>query len=309
MNRLAILLLVHLSVIVAAEDATRQVRDMGKAGRTADAAAMEHLSQGLDARDARVRAAAIIGLSQAWPAGAQHLDTVRRSLTDFDPEVRRAALGYAGQIGDDSAIPSAIRCLSDYDAATAQAAHLALAALARTDKGTDARAWEAWAEERERVAQPIVERARSAADRRDVQAVGEAIQALLFMRDRPAMVGRILLDLANSPDPAVAQLGLGALGAVSKPEIIAALARDPGLAERVAAAPQPLAAGARVAAQVVKSPAAKLAEVASGPSGIFIFVILAILTAATIYAWPKRKPAPVAAAAPPAKKSKITFTH
>ena len=309
MNRLAILFFIHLAVVGAAEDVSRQVRDLGKAGRTADVAAMDRLAQGLDAMDANVRAAAIVGLSQAWPAGAQHLDQVRRSLDDFDPAVRQAALGYAGQVGDDIAIPTAIRYLADRDQATAQAAHLALTALARSDKGSDASVWETWAEERERVVQPIVDRARSAAQKHDVQAVSETIQALLFMRDRPAMVGRILLELANDPDPAVAQLGLGALGVVAKPEIIAALARDPDLARRVAEVPTPVGPSPQsVVASKAQRPSALAPAPPGGISGFAVIAAICVLGALAVFCWPKAKSVP-AAPVPPAKKSKITFSN
>ena len=99
-----------------------------------------------------------------------------------------------------------------------------------------------------------------------------------------------------------------ALSQIEQPEVVAALARDPDLLTQVAEAP-PLALVVANASSRTDIASTMATVTPSGPSAIFIFIILAILTAATIYAWPKRKPAPVGAAAPPAKKSKITFTH
>lgn len=292
----------------AADDTRGHVNIIDKAARSGGAGDLDKVVFGLGAVDPVVRAAAITGLGQMWPMGAEHLEAVRYSLGDMDAPVKQAALRYAGKVNDDTAIPAAIRALGDIESATKEAAHMTLVALARTDKGTDQVAWQAWAEARDKVIQPLLARTDAAVAKGDAQEICQSIHALLFLRDRPATVGQVLLKLADHPNPDVRQLVLGSLGLVEQPEVMAALARDRDLLDRVMAAPIPqiLSPGApgNTATAVTTATSAP-----SGPSAIFIFIILAILTAATIYAWPKRKPAPVGAAAPPAKKSKITFTH
>ena len=303
-----LLLLLSVCSLAPAADIQGKVLRMAYDARKGDAKSIDRMAYSLDDMDAAVRAAAVNGLTQSWPVGAQHLDQVRQALNDLDEPVKRAALLYASAINDDTAIPAAVRAMRAVDQQTVEVAHRTLITLSHTDKGKDANAWEAWSESRNKVVDPLIERTEAAVVKGDTRAIIDSIHTLLFLRDRPATVGRVLLRLANNPNLEIATMTRSTLSQVEQPEVVAALARDPDLLTQVAEAP-PLASAVANASGTTGIASATATVVPSGPSAIFIFIILAILTAATIYAWPKRKPATVAAAAPPVKKSKITFTH
>lgn len=309
MRTFAILvLLLSMCCLVPAADVQGKVLMMAYAARKGDAKSIDRMAFGLGDMDAVVRAAAVNGLAQSWPVGAQHLDQVRQALNDMDEPVKRAALLYASAVNDDTAIPAAVRAMRAHDEQTVEVAHRTLVTLSRTDKGKDADAWEAWSEARNKIVDPLIDRTEAAIAKGDSRAIVDSIHALLFLRDRPATVGRVLLRLVSHPDPAVAAMARSALGHIERPEVVAALARDPDLLTQVASAP--FLVMARAPGEAVSQAAASAAAGSSGPSTFLILAVLAILAAVTIYAWPKRKPAPVVEVqAAPAKKSKITFSN
>jgi HEAT repeat protein len=304
---ISVAVLVPISPGDAADESRRQVHAIAQAAQAGDQQAVERIAFELRSIDPLVRAASITGLGQTWPVGAQHLDAVRDALDDLDPPVRQAALRYAGKVNDDTAIPAAIRAMGAIEPATKEAAHMTLVALARADKGTDPAAWKAWAEAREAVVEPLLARTDAAVRKGDPAEICQSVQALLFLRDRPATVGQVLLTLVDHPDQRVSQLALGALGVVEQPEVLAALARDRRLLDRVLAARAPEMTGPLATPVSAAIPVGTPAD--QGGSDWTIVVVTAVLLGAlAAWFWPRR-PAAGAAANPaaPAAKSRVTF--
>ena len=157
-----LLLLLSVCSLAPAADIQGKVLRMAYDARKGDAKSIDRMAYSLDDMDAAVRAAAVNGLTQSWPVGAQHLDQVRQALNDLDEPVKRAALLYASAINDDTAIPAAVRAMRALDQQTVEVAHRTLMTLSHTDKGKDANAWEEWSESRNKVVDPLIERTEAA---------------------------------------------------------------------------------------------------------------------------------------------------